>query len=99
MFEAHLTVFACSRALDNAGSSIAISRAMMPITTSSSTSVNPDRTERRTCRIANSCTGESALPDLPNDMGHTSRRVYGEVGTQVARTIGQSDKTFAHFAK
>ena len=37
----HWTCFACSRARLSAGSRIAISTAMMPMTTSSSTSVNP----------------------------------------------------------
>jgi hypothetical protein len=40
-FDRHLTVFELSRAFDNAGNKIEINSAMIPITTSSSTSVNP----------------------------------------------------------
>jgi hypothetical protein len=40
-FAAHLIVLADSRALWSAGNRMLMSRAMMPITTNSSTSVNP----------------------------------------------------------
>src|SRR4051794_26135749 len=43
MFDRHLTAFAWSRALLSAGIRIAMSSAMMPMTTNSSTSVKPQR--------------------------------------------------------
>src|SRR5215207_5928701 len=43
MFEAQTTVCACRLALLSAGSRMPISTAMMPMTTRSSTSVNPSR--------------------------------------------------------
>src|SRR5689334_16342324 len=43
MLDRHLVVLACWRALLSAGSKIEISSAMMPMTTSSSTSVKPFR--------------------------------------------------------
>jgi hypothetical protein len=46
MFAMHLTWLACSRARLRAGIRMAISSAMMPITTSSSTSVKPLRLMR-----------------------------------------------------
>src|SRR5205809_7877014 len=50
---AHLTAFAWARARESAGSRMAINNAIMPITTSSSTSVNPRRPEGETLRIGN----------------------------------------------
>ena len=47
MLLAHCTVLDCSRALPSAGSRIAIRTAMIPITTNSSTSVNPFVERRR----------------------------------------------------
>src|SRR4029079_17250209 len=51
---AHLARLACSRARFRLGSRIEISRAMMPMTTSSSTSVNP-RLRRERCRQKGTC--------------------------------------------
>src|SRR2546423_3362031 len=68
MFTEHLIRRACDRAADNAGSRIEIRTAMMPITTSSSTSVNPRerREEKGPRRFASA--GELRRLDVPPDI-------------------------------
>jgi hypothetical protein len=61
--ERHCAVRAARRARFSAGSRIPISTAMIPITTSSSTSVKPHRVRRRPERCEQFCESMAEPPD------------------------------------
>src|SRR3954463_7085203 len=79
-FARHFTVLAALRALLSEGSRIEISKAMMPITTKSSTSVNPRPVWRR-CNFIIGPLKTTLSPRPQKEVGHWSDVIHQSVLT------------------